>query len=313
MTPADQPSNGEPRYELRCENALARERITAWLESTHLAWPGRFHLTVHVGDSHTFTTMAPEIFRQPALIFRADPDIGTLRIEWTDAPAAAEIHPTLPQAELWLSRAALAQFEGAERNFLLVVLIFLLRRLGWYHVHGAALTDPQGRGWLIAGDSNCGKSTTTALLATRGWKIGTDDIGFLARRDNRIVSLGMRTPIALRASGLALLGDRRGVVMERRNKEGFWPEELGGSWSSVVIPEIIAFPKIGERTAVTPSSPRAALAQLVKWSVWVLCEPAYAQEHLDVLGQVARQSRIYDLTLGPDLFDHPDMLEELIP
>lgn len=188
-----------------------------------------------------------------------------------------------------------------------------MRRLGWYHVHGAALVDPRGRGWLIAGDSNCGKSTTTALVATRGWQIGTDDIGFLALRDDKVVSMGVRTRIALRAGGVALLGAKGGEIMERRQKEGFWPEELGGAWAPVVVPEIVAFPRIGERTAIERATPRVALSNIVMWSHWVLYEPQFAQEHLDVLGHVVRQSRCYNLTLGPDLFENPDLLENLIP
>ena len=306
-------SKSSPTYELVCDDEIVRRLLQTWLDGTQLDWPGRFRLTVHVGDVPTCLASQIEIFRQPSIIIQAGSESGLLRVEWDVAPAAAQVHATLPEAEIWLSQEAVDAMELAERSFLLVVLIFVMRRLGWYHVHGAALTDPKGRGWLIAGASNCGKSTTTALLGTRGWQIGTDDIGFLAHRDNRIVSMGMRTRIALRPGGAALLGATGGIAMERRNKEGFWPEELGSRWAPVVTPEIIAFPKIGERTGVSKASPRTALSELVKWSVWVLCEPAYAQEHLDVLGAVARQSRCFDLTLGPDLFDHPDMLEEFIP
>lgn len=214
---------------------------------------------------------------------------------------------------VWLSPEAVDAAEAGERSFFLVVLIFLMRRLGWYHVHGASFIDPLGRGWLMAGDSNCGKSTTTALVASRGWKVGTDDIGFLAREGEHIVSRGMRTTIGLRPGGVALLGAKGGRYLQDRNKEAYWPEELGGGWAPIVTPEIIVFPRLGERTSVVRAPARTALSSMVMWSIWVLCEPQFAQEHLDVLGQVARQSRCFDLTLGPDLFDHPTLLEALIP
>jgi len=143
--------------------------------------------------------------------------------------------------------------------------------------------------------------------------MGTDDIGFLAREGEHIVSRGMRTTIGLRPGGVALLGAKGGRYLQDRNKEAYWPEELGGGWAPIVTPEIIVFPRLGERTSVVRAPARTALSSMVMWSIWVLCEPQFAQEHLDVLGQVARQSRCFDLTLGPDLFDHPTLLEALIP
>lgn len=299
-------------YELVCEDAEAARLIRAWLDGTRLHWPGQFKLTVHVGSVNPFPPDHRETFHQAGIAIQAGPDAGTVRINWESPAATAEVNAVLPEATVWLSPEAVPQIETASRGFLLIVLVFVMRRLGWYHVHGAALIDPKGRGWLIAGDSNCGKSTTTALMSTRGWKIGTDDIGFLALRGDKVVSLGVRTRIALRPGGVALLGATGGNVMEQRKKEGFWPEELGGEWAPVVVPEIIAFPRIGEHTSIAKATPRAALSGIVMWSHWVLYEPVFAQEHLDVLGKVARQSRCFDLTLGPDLFENPDMLENLI-
>lgn len=313
VSPDPLPSAERAGYDLVCSNAAARLILETWLDSSALSWPGRFRLTVQVGESNPFPPDDRLVLRQPTVSIQAGPSADTVRIEWELAPAVAEVHPSRPEATLWLSPEALTQLELAERTFLLVILVFLLRRLGWFHAHGAALVDPAGRGWLIVGDSNCGKSTTSALLATRGWGIGTDDIGFLTRRDAKIAALGVRSQIALRPGGRALLGAVGGRVMEQRDKEGFWPEELGGVWAPIVFPQIIAFPRIGERTTITPSTSRRSLAELVKWSLWVLFEPVFAQEHLDVLGQLARQSRCFDLTLGPDLFDNPDMLQELVP
>ncbi|MEO7363110.1 MAG: hypothetical protein ABI120_22445 [Gemmatimonadaceae bacterium] len=306
-------STRSPSYDLNCSDPVADQLLREWLDGTRLVWPGNFKLTVHVGETNPFPPDTRQTFYQAGIAIQAGPDSGTVRVTWESPAASAEVHATLPEATIWLSPGAVKQIDAASRSFLLIVLVFVMRRLGWYHVHGAALIDPKGRGWLIAGDSNCGKSTTTALMATRGWRIGTDDIGFLAMRDDKVVSMGVRTRIALRPGGVALLGATGGNVMKQRQKEGFWPEELGGAWAPVIVPEIVAFPRIGERTAVERSTPRTALSNIVMWSHWVLYEPQFAQEHLDVLGKVARQSRCFDLTLGPDLFDNPDLLENLIP
>ena len=306
-----------PTYQLQSNDADVASRLRAWLDGSELHWPGQFTLDITVAEGHDLPADEREVYWQPSVRIQSGSPHDHVRVEWEEHPAIAIVHATEPRATLWLSPAAAADVEDGARGFLLVVLLFLLRRLGWYHVHAAALTDPRGRGWLIAGNSNCGKSTTTALLATRGWAVGTDDIGFVtqdaAEAESRIAVMSFRSYIALRPGGYALLGAPGGAPLERRNKRGFSVEELGGVWTARVVPSIIAFPRIGERTSMERATPRAALAEIVKWSSWVLYENLRSQENLDVLGKLAAQSQCYHLTLGPDLFENPDLLENLIP
>jgi hypothetical protein len=307
-------SNGspDPGYELACADATVSRVLRDWLSESRMVWPGRFRLSVTVSERSPFGEDSRDILRQPSVSIQSGPPSGTVRVQWERAPAVAVVHPYRPEAELWLSPAAVDALAEAERSFLLVVLVFVLRRLNWYHVHGAALVDPTGRGWLFAGDSNCGKSTTTALLATRGWSVGTDDIGFLVDRGSTVTALGFRSRIALREGGRTLLGAHGGLPLMQRGKEGFWPEDLGGGWVPEVVPSVIAFPRLGERTAIASVRPRDVLSGLIKWSQWVMYEPIRAQEHLAALGRLAGQARCVDLTLGPDLFSKPDLLQELV-
>ena len=300
-----------PSYRLSCADPDVHRQLSNWLDGTRLVWPGEFTLRVTVGDVSPFAPDSRESFPQADVGIQAGAPLDTVRLTWHDVSAEAEIHPSLPEADLWLSPRAVVNLPHGERSFLLVLLVFLMRRLGWYHVHGATLIDRQQRGWLIAGNSNCGKSTTTALMARNGWTVSTDDMAFVTRRGDRVVAMGVHSHIALRPGGQALLGAVNGIPLEARNKQGFWPEELGASWTPEVTPRIIAFPAIGERTSMTRARPRYALSNVIKWSHWVLYEPVFADEHLDVLGALAAQSACYDLTLGPDLFDRPQLLEEL--
>jgi hypothetical protein len=197
---------------------------------------------------------------------------------------------------------------------MLVTLIFLWKRDGRYHVHAGTALDSQGRGWMLIGDSNSGKSTTTALLASRGWRVSTDDIAFLEARGDRAVVRGFRSRIALRSGGFKLLGKAGGIPLEARGKTGFWPEELGSSWVQTIEPEIIVFTSVGgERTTMSPATPGAVMREMMQWSMWVLFEPTAAQEHLDLLARLGRQARCYHATLAPDLFDTPRALEEFLP
>ena len=197
---------------------------------------------------------------------------------------------------------------------MMTVLIFLLRRGGHHHVHAATAVDPRGRGWLIAGNARCGKSTTAALLASRGWPVGTDDTAFIKAGDMGVEVVGYRAPIALRPGGHALLGRPVGSHRPERRKMECWPEELGGSWARTVTPEVLLFPVVADsRTQAEPISPLQSLSELIRWSAWVVLEPELAQGHLDLLNRLARQCDGYRVTLGPDLFDDESRLPGLIP
>ena len=302
-----------PAYRLDCADPVLALALRTWLDESRLEWPGPFAIHASVVDALPEAADPREAFPQPELLIQAGPPDGTVRIRWMPGLAEAVVHATEPRVSVRFTPGAVADLEAAERGFLLVMLLFVLRRIGWYHVHGAALVDPAGRGWMLVGNSRTGKSTTTALLASRGWAVGTDDIAFLRDQGARVGVHGFRSPIALRQGGRELLGAAGGIDFARRGKTGYLPEQLGGRWAPVVVPEIILFPVVGERTGLAPMAPRAVLSALVQWSLWVLFESVHAQEHLDLLGRLAAQSRCYQATVGPDLFRDPTLLQDLLP
>lgn len=253
-------------------------------------------------------------FVQPQLEIRSGPPQGDVRIRWVGAGARARIAAGARVAEVEVAVEALADRERFGQSFLLIVLIFLLRRAGWHHVHASLARDPRGRDWLFAGNAQSGKSTTAALLATWSWAVGSDDSAFLVRNGGAVDAVAQRAPIALRPSGHALLGLTGGTAARSGRKTAFFPEELGGSWVQRIEPRILVFPRIeGASTAVEPLQRREALAELVRWSAWVVLEPDLAQDHLDLLTALARQARAYRVALAPDLFHHRDLLLELVP
>lgn len=300
-------------YRLACDDPALALALRTWLDGSRLEWPGRFRIDATVVDAIPDAADARESFPQPELLIQAGPPDGTVRIRWMPGLAEAVVHATEPSVVVRFTPAAVAELEHAERGFLLVMLLFVLRRLGWYHVHGAALVDPGGRGWMLVGNSKTGKSTTTALLASRGWGVGTDDIAFLRDEGTQVGVLGFHSTIALRTGGRDLLGAAGGVDLTRRGKTGYLPEDLGGRWAPIVVPQVILFPVVGERTTITPMAPRAVLTSLIKWSLWVMFEEVHAQEHLDLLARLAGQARCYEATVGPDLFRNPSLLTELLP
>jgi hypothetical protein len=267
-------------------------------------------MTVHVSDALP-ATETRVLFTQPGLEIRAGGDEGGVRLVWTVAPAVAILAGQAPEVTVVLSHAAVRNFELCLRSFLETVLIFLLRRAGWHHVHAATALDPSGQGWLIAGNGYAGKSTTTALLASQGWGVGGDDVTFLAEARGQVVARALRAPIALRSGALALFDLPQ--PREDGAKASYWPEELGSRWVPSVEPSVVLFTSVGhDCTEIAPLPARDVAADLVRWSAWVMLEPNLAQQHLDLLVRLARQARGYRVRLGPDLFQRPERLQELV-
>ncbi len=288
--------------------------VTDWLTESRMPLPAGLLLQLEVVDRVTEFADPREVFLQGDVEIRAGEPVGWVHLTWRLAPAVARIDEHRPHATVQVSREALGELDYLLRSFLLISLIFLWKRDGRYHVHAGTAIDSTGRGWMLIGNSNSGKSTTTALLASRGWRVSTDDIAFLEACGERAVVRGFRSRIALRSGGFKLLGKAGGLPLESRGKTGFWPEELGSSWVPTIEPDIIVFTSVGgDRTSMVPSSPAAIMRELLQWSMWVLFEPTAAQEHLDLLARLGRQARCYHATLAPDLFTASRALEDFLP
>jgi hypothetical protein len=303
-----------PGITVQCDQPTIRSAVQQYLDEGRLHPPVPLTLEIEVGEVPPVPLDSAPPFHQPQLVFYPGTRPGSLTIVWETAPAQARLENGSGRARVILSPAAADRLPECQTGFLMMTVVFLLRRFGWHHVHGATAVDRRGRGWLMAGNSQVGKSTTTAFLASRGWPVGTDDIAFLVPSAGRVAVHAFRSRIGLRPGGLELLAVSGGVFQPRRGKTVFWPEELGGTWVERIEPEVLLFPVIGgDRTTVTPLAPRDTLAQLVRWSAWVILEPQLAQEHLDLLAALGRQAPGYRLELGRDLFSNPQLIDELIP
>jgi hypothetical protein len=309
-----------PPITVRSEDESVRTAVQRWIDEGRLGPPLPLEMKITIGPVPPAAPSDPRpVFHQPQVAIRSGGADGRVTITWDAWPAVAELMPGSRAAEVRLSREAVERLDDCFPQFLITSLIFLLRRSGWHHVHAATALDPRGRGWLLAGNARAGKSTTAALLATRGWAVGTDDIAFLAGASGQRVAVhAFRTRLALRPGGEALLartGAGAGAAsLGARGKLGYWPEELGAGSAPRVEPDLLLFTRVGQdRTVLEPIGPGEVLAELVRWSAWVALEPGLAQEHLDLLARLGAQARAFRVTLGRDLFDDPERLEQLIP
>jgi hypothetical protein len=303
-----------PSQHVSASDATLETALVDWLRQSRMALPDDFRIRLEIVDSVAEWDDPREAFEQGDTDIRAGEPLGWVHLSWRKAPARARIDSERPEAFVEMSREAVDQLDYFFRTFLLVVLIFLWKRAGRYHVHAGTAIDPKGRGWMLIGNSCSGKSTTTGLLASRGWQVSTDDIAFLTAQGARAAVVGFRSRIALREGGFGLLGRAGGMPLVDRGKTGFWPEELGAAWVQTVVPEIILFTSVGgERTELSPMSAGEVMAELMQWSMWVMFEPAGAQEHLDLLARLGRQAQCFRATLAPDLFAAPGALEDFLP
>jgi hypothetical protein len=288
--------------------------VAQWLLNSRLepeSWPRFVFREVSALDANPDTR---PVFTQPTVAIQAGPPGGAVRIRWDLADAEAIVDEFLPQATISVTPDVYARTDFFLRTMMVVVLLFAMRRRGRFHVHAAALQSPSGEGWLLAGTSGGGKSTTTALLAREGWRVSTEDIAFIEPAAESTVGVrGFRTRLALRPGGAALLQVESGLELTDRGKIGLWPEELGGSWIPVIVPSVIMFTSVGnDRTVVQRLSTMDAMRGLVQWSMWVLFETVGATEHLRLLSALTAQTRAYRVQLGRDLFDRPALLQEAV-
>ncbi|MEO5814128.1 MAG: hypothetical protein ABIT20_02495 [Gemmatimonadaceae bacterium] len=301
---------------LHTQHPAVQTLVGRWLSEARLALPAPVDLVVDVAPLAEPAGDPRPIFSQGRVIIRTGPPENTVAMQWGPGLGRTVLTPGNTTAHVTITEEGLAESNELLRSFLLNVCIFLVRRVGLHHVHAATLRDPMGRGWLLVGESGSGKSTTTVLLARNGWGVGTDDIAFLTAGDTPGTTdmIGWREQLALRDDAVEAMGGTGGTALSTRKKTGWFAEELDTTWVSRVTPELIGFPTVStsDTTSVAPLSARNALTRLMTCSPWVMLEPDLADEHLGLMSRLVKQSRAFEITLGRDLFDRPELLLELV-
>jgi hypothetical protein len=188
-----------------------------------------------------------------------------------------------------------------------IVWPFVLPHLGLWHVHSGAVRDPTGRGWILAGDANVGKSTSTLALVTAGWEYAADDAVYVERRGESLYAHGWAEPIRLTARSAAALRVSRVNHASRLKDSAVLRDELASRRVEGVVVHRVLFPRLGDATGLRPLPASAALARLVRSSAWVMAQPPLASEYLETLRALATLPSA-ELVLGPELLEQPASL-----
>jgi hypothetical protein len=182
-----------------------------------------------------------------------------------------------------------------------IATALLLGRLGRALVHAAGVVAPDGKVWLLAGDTHAGKSTTVATLVRGGW-------GWLA--DDQVI-------LRMVGDGVTVEGWPRGPNLDA----GYGTGAIVGRRVENPLAAIAAPPRRGEHPlggillprveAEAPTATAAltgvdAFAALVRQSPWLLADRGADGVHPLLLRAASLGGR--SLTLGRDSYGVPAVL-----
>jgi hypothetical protein len=207
---------------------------------------------------------------------------------------------TVERAELLLRNGRLVRGAGyesasatARRSLARVGAILRLRARGRYLVHAAAVVDPNGGAWLLAGDSGSGKSTLAWLLVRQGWSLLGDDGVLIEDVGGVVIARAWRDPLRV---SLALAGrfpelNALAPQVATRDPRARVPVDRQVVREARV--QTMLFLERSQRDRVLRVGPAVALASLVRQSPWVLIDDGDAPAHLTVLAAAAETVPAY--------------------
>ena len=244
--------------------------------------------------------------------------LGTARLWMRDgAPAVlAGTGGCWGTVDLEALRAELVMPVGADANagsdaysMLTISAALLLGRTGRVLMHSGAVVSPDGKAWLLTGDSHSGKSTTTVNLISQGWDYLSDDQVILSRAsgNDEVTVNGWLRPFHLDE------GWAGGTPALRRATVDSTSLGLPGRPVGQAPLRFLLFPTVVARepTAIDPVSAVDAMAGLVRQSPWLLADPVVAAPVLELLKTIAMTPG-YRLSLGLDTFRQGDRLAGIL-
>lgn len=210
-------------------------------------------------------------------------------------------------------------FVGAVMLFTATALA--LRAHGLFHLHAACVDVPELGTVLIVGESGSGKTTLALGLAALGGSLVTDDAVFLsdAGQDNAEVwgwpaDMHLGPPTLGAFPQLARQAYR--AVTGSRDKLAVPLSALRPAWlPSALRPTLVLFPSIRPVTVsqVTALEPAETVVRLIQQSgLLVVSGAVKAQEHLELITEIASAGVGLELTLGTDALPAGPALIELL-
>ncbi len=203
-------------------------------------------------------------------------------------------------------------------SYLRLVLLFLLRRLGWFELHGGACVQ-SGKGYVFTGPPGSGKTSAVLGLIEAGWEYVSDD-ALLVRQAPQP---GAPAAVRLRAGRLlfsvtSATLDRFPALQphaERRwQRAGKWVVNPALLWPQrqvlAVQPAFLFFCQLreAEETQVLPLAATDALSHLMVNSPWLALDRETAAAHLATYRKLVESCYSFTLQAGRDVWHEPSRL-----
>jgi hypothetical protein len=210
--------------------------------------------------------------------------------------------------------------ETLQSNFWSFGLLKLLRPIGLFSLHAAALVTPAGQGILVIGPSGSGKSTLALGLIRHGWGYLTDDAILIRRVVNRIRASALREHFYIDASAAFRNCDLPldDVVPDKEGRDRRRVHLQDSAFCAHrrydCIPELLLFPRIvpQESSVLLPIDRGTALKHLLEASGPQLFDRQTMEQHLAVLKQLLGQTTSFELRAGLDLYRSASTLVRLL-
>ncbi|MFQ3582018.1 hypothetical protein J8C06_09955 [Chloracidobacterium validum] len=207
--------------------------------------------------------------------------------------------------------------------FLRLILLFLLRRLGWFELHGGACVHT-GRGYIFVGASGSGKTSAVLGLLEAGWDYVSDD-ALLVRQvfsnqaavDGAVSALYVRAGRALfsvTTDGLRRFPHLQPHAERRLQHVEKWIVDPAAIWSGrhepVAQPDFLFFCQLrdAEETQLQPLPMADALARLMVSTPWLALDRDTAEAHLATYRKLIESCYSFTLLMGRDVLHCPSQL-----
>ena len=238
----------------------------------------------------------------------------------SDGSSTLHIRADQSQAEAYLDDSFHRKPRGLQWQFWSFGILTLLRPLGYFSLHAAAIVLPGGPGTLIIGPSGSGKSTLAIGLIAAGGGYLSDDAVLLCQRGQGVHALTLRTQFYVDGSAASSypnvrLGQETIDAAGGVRRQFHIDEQYADRRVAELRPGLLLFPTIvdAQRSTIAKLDPPSALQRLLSASGPQLFDRASMARQLALLGCLVRQADAFRLDAGRDLHRRPAAVLDLIP
>jgi len=254
---------------------------------------------------HSFGVL--EFFQEKGFLYVTDGK-SFLGVDLRTNSGLVLIHDSFWQKPLYL-----------KASLLIIGFILLFWQYDFHELHAAGLAK-EGKGLLIVGPSGSGKSSLTLSLVQAGWNYLTDDMLIIRHTRSGVEAFPLRRYFKVDKSIVAKypeLSRPLNKPLEFHGDEAYIyiDEVYGNQLSQRCIPRVIIFPKIThkEKSFIEPIKQSDAFINLFQTNCYgMFFDKHIARRRIDVIKELIYQADCYQMSVGLDLYENPEKVNELL-